>query len=119
MKKAGIIIGSIAIIIIIISIVTCAGMGLQDSPFQIKVSGTDGLAFSGSYFITTANGQVTSKSVDGIIPDQYTVTGTIISVVFQKQTELGILRVEIIKGNDVIASEDTVAAYGIVSVATD
>jgi len=119
MKKAGIIIGIVAIIIIVVAISTCNGVIPGDSVFQIKVSGTEGLEFSGSYLVTTADGKVTSKSVDGFIPAQYSVTGTMVSVAFQKQTEVGTLIVDIIKDNKVIANEDTTAAYGIVSVATD
>ena len=118
MKKAGIIIGVIAIIIIVVAISTCNGVIPGNSVFQIKVSGTEGLEFSGSYMVTTADGKVTSKSVDGFVSEQYSVTGTMVSVVFQKQVEEGILIIEIIKDNKVIASEETTAAYGVVSVAT-
>ena len=119
MKKAGIIIGVIAIIIIVVAISTCNGVIPGNSVFQIKVSGTEGLEFSGSYMVTTADAKVTSKSVDGFVPEQYSVTGTMVSVVFQKQTEAGFLSVEIIKGDEVIANEYTTAAYGVVSIATD
>ncbi|MGB5924885.1 MAG: hypothetical protein WBH01_02180 [Dehalococcoidia bacterium] len=119
MKKAGTIVGVIAVIIIIVVVLTCDGIVPRDSTFDIKISGTGGLEFSGSYMVTTSNGQVVSKSVDGMIPEQYSVSGTLVSVMFQKQTEEGTLRVEIVKGNEVIASEETTAEYGIVSVATD
>lgn len=97
----------------------CGGSLSSDTEFQIKVSGTTGLKFSGSYMVITSGGQSTSKSVDGTIPAQYSVTGNIVSAVFQKQTESGTLKVEIIKGGKVLNSSDTTAAYGVVSVATD
>jgi len=46
------------------------------------------------------------------------VKGNIVSVVFQKQTESGTLKVEILCGGKVVNSSDTTAAYGVVSVAT-
>jgi hypothetical protein len=116
-KRVGIIVGIVAVIIIIVVIVMCTGP--RDSAFQIKVSGTEGLFFSGSYLVITADGQSISKSVDSLIPAEYSVTGTMVSVTFQKQTEDGFLKVEIIKDGEVLADEYTIAAYGIVSIATD
>jgi hypothetical protein len=40
-------------------------------------------------------------------------------VEFQKQTEEGTLKVEILKDNELIASSETTAPYGIVSLATE
>ncbi len=94
-----------------------SGMG-GDNDYIIKVSGTTGLNFSGSYMTVTSNGNSTSKTVDGTVPTQYSVRGTIVSVVFQKKTEGGYLKVEVLRGGKVINSSDTTAAYGVVSVAT-
>jgi len=96
----------------------CGGSLSTDSEFQIKVSGTTGLEFSGSYMTVTSGGQSTSKSVEGTVPAQYTVTGNMVSVAFQKQVESGTLKVEILKDGKVINSSDTTAAYGVVSVAS-
>ena len=68
--------------------------------------------------VVTSGGQSTSKSVDGVVPATYSVKGNIVSVVFQKQTESGTLKVEILRGGKVVNSSDTTAAYGVVSVAT-
>ena len=90
----------------------------SESTFTISVTGTVGAQFSGSYMVTSSGGSE-SKSVDGTIPASYTVTGTIVSVTFQKQAEdISILKVEIKKGNIVVKSSETTAAYGVVSVAT-
>ena len=97
--------------------VGCEEIG--ESDFTIKVSGTSGLEFSGSYMVVASGGQSTSKSVDGIVPAQYTVRGEIVSCSFQKQTEFGILRIEILKGSKVVSQSETSAAYGVVSAATD
>ena len=96
----------------------CGGSLSTDSEFQIKVSGTTGLEFSGTYMVVTSGGQSTSKSVDGVVPAAYSVKGNIVSVVFQKQTESGTLKVEILRGGKVVNSSDTTAAYGAVAVAT-
>jgi len=90
----------------------------QDTEFQIKVSGTNGLAFSGAYMVLTTGGQSTSQSVDGIVPTEYTVKGDIVSANFQKQSEGGTLIAEIIKSGEVVNSSTTTASYGVVSVAT-
>lgn len=90
-----------------------------DEDYTIEVSGTAGLEFSGSYGAVTSDGQSTSKSVDGVVPAEYSVSGTIISCVFQKQVEAGTLKVEILKSGQVVAESDTSADYGVVSVATD
>ena len=91
----------------------------SDTEFQIKISGTAGLPFSGSYMVVTSGGQSVSKSVDGSVPTQYSVEGMMVSVAFQKQTEDGTLKVEILREGNVVNSSDTTAAYGVVSVATD
>lgn len=107
--------------IIAFSITGCDG----NSVFTIKVSGTTGLEFSGSYLVTTSNGQSTSEPVAGTVPAEYSVTGTnritvsIVSVELQKQTEEGTLKVEILKGDEVIANSETTAPYAVVSVATE
>ena len=106
------------LLIAVLSLVVggCAGIG--DSDFTIKVSGTSGLKFSGNYMVVTSGGGSTSKSVDGTVPAQYTIRGNIVSCVFQKQSEYGTLRVEIVKGGKIVSQSETLAAYGVVSVAT-
>ena len=104
------------IALLAITLSGCAGIG--DSDFKIRVTGSDGLIFSGSYLITTSAGNSVSKSVDGIVPAEYVVRGNIVSVAFQKRYEGGILKVEILKNDKVVSQSETSAAYGVVSVAT-
>ena len=106
------------LLIMVMLLLICGCAGVVESDFVIKVSGTSGLEFSGSYMVTMAGGESVSKSVDGIVPAQYTVRGTIVSCAFQKQSEAGTLRVEIAKGGKVVSESETSAAYGVVSVAT-
>lgn len=115
MKKAFCLL--IATVILGVLLVGCTESG--DSDFTIEVSGSSGLEFSGNYMVVTSEGQSTSKSVDGIVPARYDVRGNIVLCTFQKQSEYGILRVEILRGADVVAQSETSAAYGIVSAATD
>jgi len=92
--------------------------GLVESNFTIKVSGTSGLEFSGSYMTVMAGGSSTSKSVEGTVPAEYNVSGSIVSCAFQKQSEGGTLKVTIIEGGKVVSESETSAAYGVVSAAT-
>ena len=58
--------------------------GLVNSDFTVQVTGTSGLKFIGDYMTATTSGGSTSKSVEGTVPATYTVSGSIVSVVFQK-----------------------------------
>lgn len=86
--------------------------------FVIKVTGTDGTKFSGSYMLVTLDGKTASKSVEGTAPIDYKVDANMVSVAFQKAGEKGNLKVEILKDDQVVAESETDAAYGMVSVST-
>lgn len=139
LKKALLWIGGIIVVIVIIAAVASGGGDkastssqpnqstqstkstdqAQTKPgFTIKVTGTDGLEFSGNYMIVTSDGKTASKSVEGKIPAEYQVDGAMVSVSFQKKVEKGKLKVEILKGDKVMAESDTDAAYGVVSAST-
>lgn len=92
--------------------------GLAESSFTIEVSGTSRLEFSGNYMTVTAGGDSTGKSVDGTVPARYTIKGSIVSCVFQKQSEHGSLKVRILKDGRVVSESESSAAYGVVSAAT-
>lgn len=104
------------VLVVIFMLVGCTD--LVKSNFTIRVSGTTALKFSGSYMTVTAGGSSTSKSVEGTVPAEYNVSGSIVSCSFQKQSEGGNLKVEIIKGGKVVSESETSAAYGVVSAAT-
>lgn len=87
------------------------------SHYTIRISGTDGLGFTGSYMQMQASGGSTSKSVDGTIPAEYEIEGSITSAAFQKKGESGTLHVVLEKNGTVVKEEETTAAYGMVSVA--
>jgi len=92
--------------------------GLLEANYLIKVSGTQGLKFSGTYMTSGQAGKSESKTIDGTVPAQYEAAGMIVSVSFQKKTENGNLKVQIFKGGSVVAESETTAAYGVVSAAT-
>jgi len=108
----------ILFIVILISIILISGCTVTDSNFTIKVSGTTGLRFNGSYLTMKASGENISKSVDGVVPSEYRTKGTIVSCVFQKQEVAGHLIVEILKEGKIISKSDTTAEYGCVTIAT-
>ncbi|MBA7486609.1 hypothetical protein ES707_22170 [subsurface metagenome] len=105
-------------IVILISIILITGCTGTDSNFTIKVSGTTGLRFSGSYLTIKADGENISKSVDGVVPSEYRTKGAIVSCMFQKQEVAGHLIVEILKEGKTISQSDTTAEYGCVTIAT-
>jgi len=85
--------------------------------FTIRVSGTSGLDFSGSYSVMIEGSNCSSKAVYGTVPTQYEANGTAVSATFQKQSQSGTLKVQILKGNKVVKVEEATEAYGVVSVA--
>ena len=96
-----------------------ASCGASDSEFTIRVTGDASVTFSGPYMVVKADGSSVGKTVESRAPVDYKVTGLIVSVVFQKQTDRSdLLRVQILKGGKVIAEAETRAAYGIASVST-
>lgn len=89
-----------------------------ETVFVIKVTGTTGLKYSGSYGVYDRTGQSTSKSVDGTVPASYVARGNIVSVYFQKKTQAGSMTVQILKDDRVVNSSFTTAEYGVVTLAT-
>jgi hypothetical protein len=111
---------SITVIIIVflaVALSGCAGNG--DSDFTIRVSGSDGVIFTGGYNVTTSTGNSSSKIIMAdLVPAQIMVRGNNVSVTFQKQYENGTLKVEILKNGRVVSQSETSDAYGVVEVAT-
>jgi hypothetical protein len=108
------------VVLLLVSIFMCSGCpaGSAEPKFTIKVSGTSGLEFSGHYMTVTAGRISTSKIVEGKVPDQFFVSGNIVSCTVQKKTERGILSIQIIKDGKVVSASETTVAYGAVSAET-
>lgn len=88
------------------------------SNYVIRVEGSPGLSFSGSYMVVTGNGSQ-QKSVESTVPASYNVSGSIVSATFQKQSESGSLNASIEMNGRTVQKSSTSAAYGVVSVASD
>lgn len=110
------------ILLIIVSLFVlcgCSGGDNYDSPYRtIRVTGSEGVRFDGCYSVYTSSGTSISESVSGVVPASYFIMDAeSISCVFQKKCEAGMLKVEILKEDKVLAQATTYASYGIVSVA--
>jgi len=117
---------NVILIMLILGIIASVLAGCAHNPqFNIRISGTYDLEFSGSYLAVMSNGQTDSKSINATIPCEIAIVGidgitiSTVSVEFQKQAEQGTLKVEILKDDEVIASSKTTAAYGVVSLTTE
>jgi hypothetical protein len=89
--------------------------GSVESKFTVKVSGTSDLEFSG-YYMTITDGRISWKLVEGKVPDQYLVSGNIVSCTIQKKTEKGTLSVQIVKDGKVVSVSETAADHGSVNL---
>jgi hypothetical protein len=89
-----------------------------NSSYVVRVEGSPGLSFSGSYMGITGGGSQ-QQSVDGTVPASYTVSGSIVSATFQKQSENGALTVSIEMNGHIVQKSSTSASYGVVSVASN
>ncbi|HZY57446.1 MAG TPA: hypothetical protein VFE09_06575 [Rubrobacteraceae bacterium] len=94
----------------------------ESGTVTIRVSGTQGTPFTGSYG-TTRGGQRTVEGTIGAQPTDYNVpveTSPLefdnVSASFQKRTQRGQLRVEILADGEVKKSQETTADFGVVSV---
>lgn len=69
-----------------------------DSDFIIKVTGTNGLRFKGSYTVVTSKGDSISDNIEGIVSAEYhTAKGNVVFCRAEKISEPGTLKVEIVK----------------------
>lgn len=90
---------------------------INQSQFTIRLTSDDQVVFSGSILVTS-NGKSTLTTVNGTVPKVYQVDASMVSVFFQKQSETGWLKVEIIKDGEIIAEDETNIAHGTVSAAS-
>jgi hypothetical protein len=91
---------------------------LSQSGVTVRVSGTAGIAFTGSCLSVNASGS-RSATVEGAVPAQYEYGGTIVSCVFQKQGVGGTLTAQITAGGQTLVEDSTSAPFGVVSVAAN
>ena len=90
----------------------------RGSDFEIRVRTSPSSPYSGSYMVVAPGGANSSHSVEGSGAATYPASGaSIVSAVFQKKDAEGVLTVELWKGEQLVKTESTVAAYGVVSIA--
>lgn len=87
-----------------------------DTDYVIKISGTEGLEFSGSYTAISWDGRSSSRSLDGLIPAMYGIDGDSVSAIFQKEEQYGCLFLDLLYNGQTVANSDTCADFGIASV---
>lgn len=95
------------------------GEGLKgiESDYTIKISGSDKLQFNGHY--TIAGTGALPKPVEvkkGVVLAEYKGKGMAAACVFRKTTADGTMKVEIMKGQEIVSSSETAAPFGIITL---
>jgi hypothetical protein len=121
---------------LVLLLAACGGSRSAPSPqiteFIIRLSGTEmvdvphpsggttrvhqPLTFELSVTVTRADGSTLSDTVEGFVPDTYTAHGIAVTASVKKTQAGGTLAITLLKGGAVIASQETSAEYGAVSV---
>lgn len=91
-------------------------VSLQQSQVEIRVEGTIGKPFSGS-FMTGQGAGSSSVDVNGQVPARYYTHGEKVSVFVQKHSRDGMLLVSIYRDGIPVRHEFTGDAYGVVTFA--
>lgn len=106
--------------IAIISIPLISGCGeslkLIESDYIIKVTGTPGVNFKGTY--TMPGTSIKPVQSNGTVPAEYNGKGITVVCVFRKTDAKGTLKVEIVKDKTVVDSSETSEPFGVVSMGT-
>jgi hypothetical protein len=89
-----------------------------ESDLKISVTGTPGLKVSGHYAFVATGEVPKPQNVEGTIPAEYKGKGLTALCLFRKTTAEGTLKVEITRGDKVIATSETQAPMGFVSLTT-
>ena len=106
------------LLFILSCLLTSSSCSSRDTDYTIKLYGTPGLGYLGHYSWQRGNSTVQTKaSVSGMLPNEYEVTGFKLSVYFSISAgSIGILKVEIIKDDAVIASAESTSADKFISL---
>jgi outer membrane biosynthesis protein TonB len=86
----------------------------QRQTIVVRITGTEGLAFSGRVGSTQE-----LKRVEGSVPKEYELPfrgGAATAAVRKQEPGRGTLRVEVVRGGEVIASQETSSAPGILNI---
>jgi len=119
---------ALAVFVILMCVYLASEIGLLPSSsgesafftpdYNIHVTGAEGQEFAGSYSVVSASGKTQVKSVEGVIPETFSVEGRVVIARFQKTGEEGLLKAEIKHGDKVVATSQTSDPSGSVSVST-
>jgi len=90
----------------------------MESDLTIRVTGTPGLKVSGHYAFVATGEVPRPQNVEGSVPVDYKGKGLTALCLFRKTSAEGTLKVEITRGGKVIATSETQAAMGFVSLTT-
>jgi hypothetical protein len=99
-------------------LITGCGDGLRgfESEYTIKVTGSDKTAFSGHYSFPGPDKVPQPVQVTGATPAEYKGKGIAAACYFRKTDATGTLKVEIVKDGKIVASSETAAPYGIITL---
>ena len=92
------------------------GLKGVESDYTIKVTGSDKLQISGHYTIAGIGAMPKPIQVTGSVPTEYKGKGVAAVCVFRKTSTVGTLKVEILKGQEIVSSMETSAPYGIITL---
>lgn len=107
--------------VVCLCFLTLANCGLlkdANSDFTIRVSGTEGLKFSGHYSLVGTKALPEPVHAHAVIPGEYKGKGTIALCSFRKLTENGSLKVEILQDGKLVSESETNTPYGFVFLKT-
>ena len=104
-------------ILLIILLFGCSeGLKGVESDYTIKVTGANQLPFSGHYTIAGTGAMPKPVQVTGKAPGEYTGKGLAAACVIRKTTAEGTLKVEILRGKDVVSTSETAAPFGVITL---
>jgi hypothetical protein len=94
-----------------------SGCVFDNDKYTIRISGTDGLEFTGEYGGTMSGGSQPgdgrdTKKIEGIVPAEYTLVADVVWCHVEKSSKGGTLRVEIFIDNELITGDETTEPYG-------
>lgn len=96
----------------------CSDMKDMESDLTIKVTGTDGLKFSGHYSFAGTGAVPKPENVSGMVPAEYKGKGVVAACLFRNTSGPGALKVEILRDGKMISESAVDTPYGVVTLKT-
>jgi hypothetical protein len=109
---------SILIFIAAVLFLAGCGEGLKavEADYTIRVTGSEKQEFSGHYTIAGTGAVPKPVDVAGAAPREYAGRGMAAACIIRKTTAEGTLKVEILKGAEVVAGGETAQPFGIITI---